>query len=83
MEVLDGVADEPHCVFNRIDPRAPADHLLEDVILRRGADTREIKSSFLCHCLVHGQHHRCNCIDGESRAYAIQLNVRESVLKVP
>ena len=81
--VLDGVADQLHRGLDREDPRAPADHLLEDVVLRGCGDHLRAVAELLRHRLVHGEHDGGDGVDGEARPDLSEVDILEGDLEVP
>ena len=81
--VFDRIAHEPDGGIHGEDPRAAADHLLEDVVLGGGADLLFRISELLGHGLVHGQHDGGHRVDRQPGSDPVQGNVLEGDLEIP
>ena len=81
--VFDTVANETNRMFNRKYPGSTTNHLLQDIVLGRGADSVYGITGFFCKSLVHGKHDRCYGIDGEPGPDPIERNTIKSDFKIP
>ena len=79
---LDEVRHESQGRLDRVDPRAPRDELLEDVVLGRRDDAVGRRALLLGDHVVHGRDRRRHAVDRERDADAVERDAGERVLHI-